>query len=150
MLPTILGLCGLEIPETVQGEDFSDYIVLSGEGGDPSGGAALLQCAHPFGEWTRKQGTCTARKKTHRSFAIFQAKNAIILPRQARDEHREGKSQKRDVRFFAGSSKADLSNGREYRGLRTLTHTYASQPASQPASQLTTCSPHQNKFRGHA
>ena len=63
MLPTILGLCGLEIPATVQGEDFSDYIVLSGEGGDPSGGAALLQCAHPFGEWTRKQGTCTARKK---------------------------------------------------------------------------------------
>ena len=38
----------------------------------------MLQCAHPFGEWTRKPE----------------------------------------------SSKDDLSNGREYRGLRTRTHTY--------------------------
>ena len=50
IMPTLLGLCGLPIPETVEGADFSG--VFSG-GDDPSGGAALMACFHPFGEWTR-------------------------------------------------------------------------------------------------
>ena len=66
------------MPGTVQGKSFAEYITTGGRAADPSGGAALLQCAHPFGEWTRK-------------------------PDGSRD---------------------DLSNGREYRGLRTLTHKY--------------------------
>ena len=68
ILPTLLGLCDIPIPETVEGEDFSGAI----EGGpDPSGGAALIYCPHPFGQFLRRDG------------------------------------------------------GREYRGLRTRTHTYA-------------------------
>lgn len=48
IMPTMLSLCGLEIPETVQGKDFSGFM----QGGeDPSGGMALLQCPHPFGQW---------------------------------------------------------------------------------------------------
>jgi arylsulfatase A-like enzyme len=48
IMPTLLGLCGLDVPATVQGCDFSGYM----QGGeDPSGGAALLQCPHPFGQW---------------------------------------------------------------------------------------------------
>lgn len=53
MMPTLLGLCGVAIPNTVQGLDFSAY--LAG-GDDPSDGAALLQCPHPFGQWPRQVG----------------------------------------------------------------------------------------------
>ncbi|MGY8827611.1 MAG: sulfatase family protein, partial [Candidatus Latescibacterota bacterium] len=43
IMPTLLGLCGLDVPATVQGCDFSGYM----QGGeDPSGGAALVQCPH--------------------------------------------------------------------------------------------------------
>ena len=49
IMPTLLGLCDIDIPETVEGRDFSPIF----EGGeDPSGGAALLACFHPFGEYT--------------------------------------------------------------------------------------------------
>jgi arylsulfatase A-like enzyme len=52
-MPTILGLCDVPIPQTVEGLDYSGY--LRG-GKDPSDGAALISCAAPFGQWTRKQG----------------------------------------------------------------------------------------------
>ena len=48
IMPSVLGLCGLEVPETVQGHDFSGYM-HGGE--DPSDGVAFLQCPHPFGQW---------------------------------------------------------------------------------------------------
>ncbi len=48
ILPTLLGLCGLPVPESVEGLDFSG--LLRG-GPDPSDGAALLSCPHPFGQW---------------------------------------------------------------------------------------------------
>lgn len=67
LMPTLLGLCGLPIPPSVEGLDFTAAM----EGGaDPSGGATLITCPQPFGQWTRRAG------------------------------------------------------GREYRGLRTRTHTY--------------------------
>ena len=53
IMPTLLGLCGIDIPDTVEGLDYSAYL----NGGDnPSDGAALLQCPQPFGQWTRAQG----------------------------------------------------------------------------------------------
>ena len=68
ILPTLLGLCDIPVPDTVEGKDFSATI----EGGrDPSSGAALIYCPHPFGQFLRRDG------------------------------------------------------GREYRGIRTRTHTYA-------------------------
>ncbi|MEM7534543.1 MAG: sulfatase [Chloroflexota bacterium] len=48
ILPTLLGLCDLPIPETVQGLDFSEH--LAG-GPDPSDGAALIECIHPIADW---------------------------------------------------------------------------------------------------
>ena len=48
ILPTLLGLCELPIPDTVEGLDFSDY--LAG-GSDPADGAALIQCIHPIADW---------------------------------------------------------------------------------------------------
>jgi len=50
ILPTLLGLCGIDIPKTVEGIDFSEYI--HGEK-DPSDGAAVISCIQPFGEYTR-------------------------------------------------------------------------------------------------
>lgn len=53
LMPTLLGLCGLKIPKTVEGLNFSGYL-RGGE--DPSGGATLIACVAPFGQWTRKMG----------------------------------------------------------------------------------------------
>ncbi len=53
LMPTILGLCHVLIPRTVEGLDYSDY--LRG-GKDPSDGAALLACLAPFGQWDRRHG----------------------------------------------------------------------------------------------
>lgn len=52
LMPTLLGLCGLPIPESVEGLNFAEYVR---GGADPSGGAALLTCPHPFGQWSRRQ-----------------------------------------------------------------------------------------------
>ncbi|MDD9956333.1 MAG: sulfatase-like hydrolase/transferase [Anaerolineaceae bacterium] len=54
LMPTLLGLCDLPLPASAEGLDFSDHIRHSTP--DPSGGAALLACYHPFGEWTRSEG----------------------------------------------------------------------------------------------
>jgi arylsulfatase A-like enzyme len=49
VMPTLLGLCGLPIPDSVEGVDFSGHI----RGGDnPDGGGAVLTCPHPFGQWS--------------------------------------------------------------------------------------------------
>ena len=53
MMPTILGLCNLAIPATVEGLDYSGYI--RGRR-DPSDGATLLSCVAPFGTWPRQKG----------------------------------------------------------------------------------------------
>ena len=53
IMPTLLGLCNIPIPQTVEGLDFSHYLT---SGTDPSDGAAFLQCPNPFGQWTRDKG----------------------------------------------------------------------------------------------
>ncbi len=53
LMPTVLGLCGIPIPHSVEGLNYSDY--LKG-GKDPSDGAALIACPAPFGQWPRKAG----------------------------------------------------------------------------------------------
>jgi len=53
IMPTILALSGIEIPDTVEGTDFSD--VVRGKR-KPKDNAALITCPSPFGQWTRKHG----------------------------------------------------------------------------------------------
>ncbi len=53
ILPTILSLCKVAIPKSVEGLDFSPCF---GGGPDPSGGATVIQCVTPFGEWHRGVG----------------------------------------------------------------------------------------------
>lgn len=53
IMPTLLSLCGIEIPDTVEGLDFSGC--LRG-GSDPSDGGAVIMCPHPFAQWARQHG----------------------------------------------------------------------------------------------
>jgi arylsulfatase A-like enzyme len=53
IMPTLLGLCGIPIPRTVEGLDYSGY--LRG-GRNPGDGATVLLCVAPFGEWERRIG----------------------------------------------------------------------------------------------
>jgi len=52
IMPTLLDLCGIDIPRTVEGRS------LLGHPGERSAetDGALIACYAPFGEWTRKQG----------------------------------------------------------------------------------------------
>ncbi len=52
IMPTLLGVCDLPIPPSVDGRDFSP--ALAGESIESHG--ALLACFHPFGEWSRPLG----------------------------------------------------------------------------------------------
>jgi len=52
-MPTLLGLCGVSIPKTVEGLDYSSY--LRG-GKNPSDDVTLISCPAPFGQWPRQKG----------------------------------------------------------------------------------------------
>jgi len=53
IMPTLLGLCGLAIPPTVEGKDRSAWV----RGREPDADRdALIGCITPFGEWTRAKG----------------------------------------------------------------------------------------------
>lgn len=53
VMPTILGLCGLDIPPSVEGTDLSRSLL----GEEPERREpALIACYQPFGEWTRAHG----------------------------------------------------------------------------------------------
>lgn len=53
ILPTLLGLSEVAIPETVEGRDWSG-VIRSGE--TPEDAPALIMCISPFGEWIRDRG----------------------------------------------------------------------------------------------
>jgi len=53
LMPTLLGLCKVKAPKTVDGFDFSKYL-MRGTGQIPE--SALITCPVPFGEFTRKVG----------------------------------------------------------------------------------------------
>jgi arylsulfatase A-like enzyme len=66
LLPTLLGLCGIPIPESISGSDYSAYIssTAGGEIGpegpstaiDPPADSVLLACHSPFGQYARQEG----------------------------------------------------------------------------------------------
>jgi arylsulfatase A-like enzyme len=53
LMPTLLGLCGVPIPKSVEGLDYSRYV----RGGkNPGDDATVIMCVSPFGEWLRRIG----------------------------------------------------------------------------------------------
>jgi arylsulfatase A-like enzyme len=53
IMPTLLGLCGIDVPETVEGTDLSPALRGEGPAGDD---AVLLACYAPFGQFKRSDG----------------------------------------------------------------------------------------------
>ncbi len=53
ILPTLLGLANIDIPETIEGKDFSKIIKGEQKMDD---NAALIACITPFGQWSRDKG----------------------------------------------------------------------------------------------
>jgi len=53
IMPTLLGLSGIDIPDCVEGTDYS--AVLAAEAPAPDS-VTLIECPWPFGEWIRKNG----------------------------------------------------------------------------------------------
>nr|MDO8116489.1 sulfatase [Candidatus Sigynarchaeota archaeon] len=53
LMPTILGLCHLQIPASVQATDVSKHVI---DGTMPEDNAVLISCIAPFGEFTRNHG----------------------------------------------------------------------------------------------
>ena len=53
IMPTLLGLSGIEIPDTVEGNDFSGFLTGAEK---PKDYAALINCPSPFGQWRRDRG----------------------------------------------------------------------------------------------
>lgn len=53
LMPTLLGLCGIDIPPSVEGRGYAEIIAGTEKLDDD---AMLIACYTPFGEWTRKNG----------------------------------------------------------------------------------------------
>lgn len=51
IMPTLLSLCNISIPDTVDGLDYRPYM----EGKEKIGHATLLSCVQPFGQWNKVQ-----------------------------------------------------------------------------------------------
>ena len=51
-MPTLLDLCGVKIPKTVEGVSFAKYM----RGGENPSDAGLISCITPFGEWEQSNG----------------------------------------------------------------------------------------------
>lgn len=53
IMPTLLSLCDISIPDSVEGDDLSE--ILKGTRQDNTD-AVLISCPHPFGQWSRNRG----------------------------------------------------------------------------------------------
>lgn len=53
IMPSLLGLCGIAVPASVEGSDYSR--ALAGEA-TPDNDAVLIECPAPFGQWRRSNG----------------------------------------------------------------------------------------------
>ena len=53
LLPTLLGLCNMNIPQSIEGTNYSSLIENNE---DDLNSAALIRCIQPFGQWGRNRG----------------------------------------------------------------------------------------------
>ena len=53
IMPTVLSLCGLQIPDSVEGQNYAALL----SGNEPDGdGAAIIECPVPFHQWNYQRG----------------------------------------------------------------------------------------------
>ena len=76
IMPTLLGLGGIEIPDTVEGTDFGD--VIKGRT-KPKDNAALISCPSPFGQWKRTDGGREYRGVRTRRYTYVRDRNGPWL-----------------------------------------------------------------------
>jgi arylsulfatase A-like enzyme len=85
LMPTLLGLCGVGFPDTVEGRDYSKELLA---GKDPVCEAALYLCAAPFGQWTRELGGRECRGvRTHRYTYVRDLEGPWLLYDNAEDPY---------------------------------------------------------------
>jgi len=76
LMPTLLGLCGIPVPASVQGQDCSGWL----RGADaPEDNPALIACFTPFGEWTRERGGREYRGVRTRRYTYVRDQNGPWL-----------------------------------------------------------------------
>ncbi|MCC5929004.1 MAG: sulfatase [Cyclobacteriaceae bacterium] len=76
IMPTLLSLCGLPIPESVEGDDLSP--IITGEKEDYTE-AVLISCLHPFGQWNKNQGGREYRGVRTKQFTYVRDLNGAWL-----------------------------------------------------------------------
>eukprot|EP00603_Paraphysomonas_imperforata_P003352 CAMPEP_0114421732 /NCGR_PEP_ID=MMETSP0103-20121206/5236_1 /TAXON_ID=37642 ORGANISM="Paraphysomonas imperforata, Strain PA2" /NCGR_SAMPLE_ID=MMETSP0103 /ASSEMBLY_ACC=CAM_ASM_000201 /LENGTH=448 /DNA_ID=CAMNT_0001590275 /DNA_START=74 /DNA_END=1417 /DNA_ORIENTATION=- len=89
VMPTLLGLCGVSVPRTVEGVDFSEYLGAGpGAGSDPSDGSVLLASYHPFGQWPAAAGGIEYRGIRTRQYTYVRSlHSAWLLYDNTKDPH---------------------------------------------------------------
>jgi arylsulfatase A-like enzyme len=85
IMPTLLGLAGVPVPESVEGIDYAPAL-LRGE--SPQVEGTLFMCPWPFGEWTRERGGRECRGvRTTRYTYVRDLKGPWLLYDNDRDPH---------------------------------------------------------------
>jgi arylsulfatase A-like enzyme len=104
VMPTILGLCGVEKPRSVEGLDYSAY--MKGGENPNSDNAAIISCVAPFAEWSRAMGGREYRGlRTERYTYVRELKGPWLLYDNQADpyqmENRIGKAAELEQRLEA-------------------------------------------------
>lgn len=76
IMPTLLGLGGIAIPDTVEGTDYSG-VIRGGKG--PEDRAALIMCVAPFDRWARPVGSEYRGVRTRRYTYVRDARGPWLL-----------------------------------------------------------------------
>ena len=88
VMPTLLGLCDVPIPKSVEGLDYSGYM-KGGENPNPDN-AALISCIAPFAEWNRLVGGKEYRGvRTTRYTYVRDLKGPWLLYDNERDPYQQ-------------------------------------------------------------
>ena len=53
VMPTLLGLCGIKVPKTVDGQNYTPYILGKKQ---PKEVYKMIYCIQPYGQWSRERG----------------------------------------------------------------------------------------------
>ncbi len=76
IMPTLLGLCGIPSPATVEGADRSAWLREQEPDADRP---VLIECVTPFGEWTRRQGGREYRGLRTRQYTFVRSRTGPWL-----------------------------------------------------------------------